>query len=198
LDDQSGLGLFYTGNNPLNPLSGYASSDFDRTHVFLVNYSYTTPRVTHSKALGEVVNGWTVGGQTVAQSGQPYSVYDFSGSVGSLYYASFAEIVNPVVSLAPGVTPRQAELQGTTGVNPGKPVLNAASFFPPYLQPGQDGVPPCDPSGKCDTGESVYGYTGRNTFRGPFGIRFDMTAGKQFDLNDRFKLKFSADAFNMF
>ena len=33
LDEQSGLGLFYNGNNPLNLRSGYGSSDFDRTHV---------------------------------------------------------------------------------------------------------------------------------------------------------------------
>ena len=46
LDEQSGLGLFFTGNNPLNPKSNYASADFDQTHVFLINYSYTLPQVT--------------------------------------------------------------------------------------------------------------------------------------------------------
>ena len=86
LDEQSGLGLFFTGNNPLVPKANYASSDFDQTHVFLVNYSYTIPNLVKSKALGEAVNGWIIGGQTVAQSGQPYSVYDYSGSVGSLYF----------------------------------------------------------------------------------------------------------------
>ena len=38
LDEQSGLGLFYSGNNPLNLRSGYGPSDFDRTHVFSLNY----------------------------------------------------------------------------------------------------------------------------------------------------------------
>ena len=76
LDEQSGLGLFFTGNNPLVPRSNYASSDFDQTHVFLVNYSYQIPNVTKSKLLGEFVNGWIISGQTVAESGQPYSVYD--------------------------------------------------------------------------------------------------------------------------
>ena len=85
LDEQSGLGLFFTGNNPLNLKANYASSDFDQTHVFLINYSYTTPKLVQSEALGKAVNGWTIGGVTVAQSGQPYSVYDFSGSVASLY-----------------------------------------------------------------------------------------------------------------
>ena len=88
LDEQSALGLFFTGNNPISPRSSYASSDFDQTHVFLVNYSYAIPKVTSNKALGNFLNGWIIGGQTVAQSGQPYSVYDFSGSVGSLYFGT--------------------------------------------------------------------------------------------------------------
>ncbi len=198
LDEQSGLGLFYTGNNPLDPKSGYGTSDFDRTHVFLVNYSYALPKVTSDKALGEVVNGWTIGGQAVAQSGQPYSVYDYSGSIGGIYYGTFVEINNPIVPLTPGTTVQQAQLQGTTGVNAGKPVLNVGSFLPQFLAPGQDGVPPCDSKGVCDTGESVYGTLGRNTFRGPFGVRFDMTLGKQFDISETMKLRFSFDAFNMF
>jgi len=198
LDEQSGLGLFYTGNNPLQPSTGYASSDFDRTHVFLVNYSYRVPKLTTNKGLGTVINGWVLGGQTVAQSGQPFSVYDYSGSVASLYYSSNAEIINPIVPLGTGITARQAQLQSTTGVNPSTPYLNASAFQPQYLQPGQDGVPPCDSKGNCDTGESVFGTTGRNLFRGPFGVRFDMTLGKSFDLSERFKLRFNANAYNVF
>ena len=198
LDDQSGLGLFYTGNNPLAPTTGYGTSDFDRTHVFLVNYSYATPKVTSNKGLGILLNGSNSGGQTVAQSGQPYSVYDYSGSVGGIYYASFVEINNPIVPLVPGTTVQQAELQGTTGVNPGRPVLNVSSFLPQFLQPGQDGVPPCDSKGVCDNGESLFSNLGRNTFRGPFGIRFDTTLGKQFQLNERMKLRFDFNAYNVF
>ena len=197
LDEQSGLGLFFTGNNPLTPKSSYGSSDFDRTHVFLINYSYTIPKVTSNKLLGGFVNGWIIGGQTVAQSGQPYSIYDYSGSVASQYLGTSDYIGNPIVPLKPGVTVQQAQLQGTTGVNAGKPVLNVNDFAPQFLAPGQDGVPPCDASG-CDLYESLYGTSGRNIFRGPFGVRFDMTIGKEFVLNDRFRLRFNADAFNIF
>ena len=128
LDEQSGLGLFFTGNNPLNLRSNYASADFDQTHVFLINYSYTIPNFVKNEALGKAVNGWTIGGQTVAQSGQPYSVYDYSGSVGSLYYGTSDYITNPIVPLIPGVTPKQAELQGTLGVNAGNPVAQFQRF----------------------------------------------------------------------
>jgi Carboxypeptidase regulatory-like domain/TonB dependent receptor len=197
LDEQSGLGLFVTGNNPVVPRQNYATADFDQTHVFLLNYSYTIPGMAKTKALGELINGWIIGGQTVAQSGQPYSVYDFSGSVASLYFGTDDEIGNPIVPLAPGVTAKQAELQGTTGVNAGKPVLNSSDFLPQFLAPGTYGVPPCDASG-CDDFESLYGDTGRNIFRGPFQTRFDVSLAKLFPINERFQLRFEADAFNIF
>ena len=197
LDEQSGLGLFFTGNNPLNLRANYASSDFDQTHVFLITYSYTTPKLVRSEALGKAVNGWTIGGVTVAQSGQPYSVYDFSGSVASLYLGTSDFIGNPIVPLVPGVTPKQAELQGTLGVNAGKPVLNAADFAPQFVAPGTNGVPACDSSG-CDSFESLYGNSGRNIFRAPFQVRFDMSLAKAFPIKDRFQLRFELDAFNIF
>jgi hypothetical protein len=192
LDEQSGLGLFFTGNNPLYPRSNYASADFDQTHVFLVNYSYTLPKVTSNKAFGAVVNGWTLGGQTVAESGQPYSVYDYSGSIASLYFGTDDEIGNPIVPLKAGVTASQAQLQGTTGVNAGKPVLNANDFAPTFVAPGIYGVP------AGDTYESIYGDAGRNLFRGPFQVRFDMDLAKEFALSERFRLRFNFDAFNVF
>ena len=197
LDEQSGLGLFMTGNNPLVPKGSYASSDFDQTHVLLVNYSYTLPGTAQSKALGRLVNGWILGGQTVLQSGQPYAVYDYSGSVAGIYYGTYDENSNPVVPLVSGVSYKQAQLQGTHGVNAGKPVLNPNDFLPQFLAPGQDGVPPCDATG-CDLYESAFGTAGRNTFRGPFQVRFDMSLAKEFSFKERYRLRFEADAFNIF
>jgi hypothetical protein len=197
LDEQSGLGLFFTGNNPLDLKSNYGSADFDQTHVFLVNYSYTLPSFTKNKAVGAFVNGWRLGGQTVAQSGQPYSVYDYSGSVGSLYFGTDDEIGNPIVPLKAGVSAPQAELQGTTGVNAGKPVLNANDFAPVFVAPGTYGVPACDTSG-CDTYESIYGSAGRNLFRGPFQVRFDMSLAKEFSITERVRARLNFDVFNVF
>ena len=82
-----------------------------------------------------MVNGWTIGGQTVAQSGQPYSVYDYSGSVGSLYFGTDVYIENPIVPLASGVTSKQAQLQGTTGVNAGQAGGGCSPIFTRSLLP---------------------------------------------------------------
>jgi Carboxypeptidase regulatory-like domain/TonB dependent receptor len=188
----SGAGLFFTGNNTMNLPQSYASSDFDQTHVFLINLTYVIPTFHMDKALSAVLNGWTVGSQIVAQSGQPYSIYDFSGSQASIYYSSNDEITNPIIGLVPGVTAKQAELQGTTGVNAAKPVLNVADFAPQYLAPGQDGVP------AGDIYESAFANIGRNTFRGPFQSTVDVSIGKYFQITERMRLRFSADAFNLF
>ncbi len=192
LDEQSGLGLFFTGNNAVSPRSNYASSDFDQTHVFLINYSYQLPHLTANRTLGYFVNGWMLGGQSVAQSGQPYSVYDYSGSVGSLYFGTDDELTNPIVPLLPGVTAKQAELQGTTGVNAGKPVLNANDFSPQFVAPGTYGVP------AGDVYESLFGWSGRNLFRGPFQFDFDMTVAKELVVHEKYRLRLNLNAFNLF
>lgn len=196
LDEQSASTVYNTGNNPNSPRGSYASADFDQPNVFIVNYSYSFPRINVSRVAGKALNGWTLAGQSVAQSGTPYSVYDYSGSVGSLYFGSdIAE--NPIVPLSPGVSAKQARLQGTIGVNPNKPVINMNDFRPPFVTPGTDGVPPCDAAG-CDVYESTFGSTGRNMFRAPFQTRFDLSLAKSLALTERCALRFNADAFNAF
>jgi len=102
------------------------------------------------------------------------------------------------------VTPGQAELQGTTGVNAGRPVLDQTKFAVPFLQPGQMGVPPCGPTTTsstanfCDMVETGFGNSGRNLFRGPFQSRFDFSVTKETKLTERFSLKYSAQFFNIF
>lgn len=191
LDEQSGLGLFFTGNDPLNPHSAYASSDFDRTHVLTVSYLYAFPKF--SKATGfrdKVENGWGLSGITVAQSGQPYSIYDFSGGVASIFYGTNNFIGNPIVPLLPGQTAASAQ-QVPPGSDPTVRV-NIGAFGLPLIAAGQMGVP------AGDTFETGYGTTGRNIFRAPFQVRFDMSLFKETKLNERFALRFDAEAFNIF
>jgi hypothetical protein len=203
LDEQSGLGLFFTGNDPTNLKSAYGNSDFDRTHVFTVSYLYQFPTIaTATGWMKQVVNGWGMNGVTTLQSGQPYSVNDFSGGAASIYWGGGNNaITNPIVPIGgAGSTTKNPFLQGTTGVNALKPVLNPAAFGPPTpLAPGTNGVPPCDPStGACDYFETPYATGGRNVFRGPFQARFDFGIFKEFKLNERFSLKYDAQFFNIF
>jgi Carboxypeptidase regulatory-like domain len=203
LDEQSDLGLFFNGNDPLNPKSSYASSSFDRTHVLVVGYVWQTPNIIHSSSFaGKMINGWQFAGVTVAESGQPYDIIDFSGAVAGQSYSNFVEILDPVLGLAPGVTTQQVQLQGTTGVNPLLPVINVNQLAAPAgFASGTNGVPACVVVGgatKCDNFETGFSNYGRNTFRGPFQARFDVALKKEFKVNERVSLMYEFDAFNIF
>ena len=202
LDEESGAQLFYNGNDPLRPRSGYGNSDFDRPHVFTVNVQYQLPNAGNLHGVAaQAINGWGLGGLVVAESGQPYSVVDFSGGAASLFYGGGQDqITNPIVPIGGvGTSATNPRLQGTLGVNPGNPVLNRNAFGVPLLAPGQDGVPPCDPTtGACDIYETSFGSTGRNIFRGPFQSRVDTTVFKNFRLTERFALRLDLQAFNLF
>jgi hypothetical protein len=194
LDMGSGLQLFYNGNNPLDPNSGYGSSGFDRTHVIAVSSLYALPKPVHSDHSigGILLNGWQVSGVTTLESGTPYSIIDFTGGVGSLYYSVNDFITNPIVPLGPGATSQSVQLQGTTGLNAGKPVLNSAGFTVPLLQPGTNGIP------AGDNFETGFGAGGRNIFRSPFQPQVNFTLMKDFKLSERFTLNYRCDVFNMF
>ena len=84
LDEQSDIGIFFTGDNPNNLRDSYASADFDRTNVFSVNFEARCSELSQSSipSLSYVTNGWNLTGVGIAQSGEPYSLYEFYGAVG--------------------------------------------------------------------------------------------------------------------
>jgi len=192
-DEQSDMGLFYNGNNPLNLRSGYALSDFDRKHVLNFTYTYEVPKFFSSASLkGKIADGWALSGLTVIQSGQPYSVVDYSGAVGSVFYGVNDGITNPVVPLA-GCTPKQA-VTGASGVNPLIPALNANCFGLPLLAPGalNGAIPSNDPY---ETNFISHGQ--RNIFRQPRQMRADMSILKSLTITERYALKYRFDVFNL-
>jgi hypothetical protein len=212
LDEGSGLGagLFFNGNDPLKPRTAYSSSDFDRTHVLTISYAYLLPTLKNATGfLNAAVNGWGIQGVTVAQSGGPFSVIDFSGTAASIFFSADDFITNPILPLASGTSPKRAVQGGkdssfTSGPFAGVrvPYINPNDFSIPFLVPGESGVPPCGPTTgggtACDTNETGYGGNGRNIFRAPFQTRFDISMFKSWKVTERFGLKFQADAFNIF
>ena len=192
-DEQSAMGLFYNGNNPLDLRSGYGLSDFDRKHVFNFTYTYQLPKFFSASSLkGKIVNGWAISGLTVIQSGQPYSIVDYSGAVGSIFYGVNDGITNPVVPLS-GCTPKQA-LTGASGATPGAPALKPECFGLPLLSPGglNGAIPANDPY---ETSFIDHGQ--RNIFRQAWQRRADISIGKDTQLTERFSLKYRMDIFNV-
>jgi hypothetical protein len=192
LDEHSGIGLFYNGNNPLNLRDAYGSADFDRTHVLNFNYVFKLPDLAKKHTLvGAVGNGWSLVGLTVLQSGQPYSVIDFTGAVGSIYYSTNNGITNPIVPLAPGCTPQNAKT-GLSGAF-GDAALKASCFSVPILAPGalNGAVPANDPF------ETNFTHGQRNIFRQAFQKRADASFIKTMDITDRYHLKYTFDVYNL-
>jgi Carboxypeptidase regulatory-like domain/TonB dependent receptor len=199
LDEQSGLGLFYNGNNPLNLRDGYASADFDRTHVINFNYVFRLPDFVHSHNIASYfTNGWSLVGLTVLQSGQPYSVIDFSGAVGSIYYGVSNGITNPIVPLAAGCTAKNAKTGDSGAFNdPSKPSLGAAlkssCFTIPSLPAGglNNAVPTSDPY------ETSFTTGQRNIFRQAFQRRADASLMKMTKFTERYSLNYTFDVYNL-
>jgi hypothetical protein len=208
LDEQSALGLFYNGNNPLDIRNAYGSSDFDRTHVVNIDYHYELPKFYPTTTWeGKVADGWAVQGLVVVQSGQPYSMVDYSGAVGSIFYGISDGITNPIVPLAPGCTPQNA-LTGANGATPGVPALKPNCFTVPILNPGDlnGAIPgpsvgsPSNPTGANPAGdvfETNFTSGQRNIFRQPWQSRADLSVIKTTQLTERFSLKYSFDVYNL-
>ena len=212
LDEQSDIGLFYTGSNALNLRSGYGSADFDRTHVFNANFGYKIPSPYGEHTLvGKFTAGWKLNGLITLMSGQPYSVIDFSGAVGSIYFSSYDGITNPVVPLAAGVSPKQA-MTGKSGAfldaggNP-IPALDSTKFTLPLLTPsgtvtaadtaayGIPGITADAPNG--DPYETTFTTGQRNIFRQSAQKRADISLVKVLQFKDRYNLRYTFDVFNL-
>ncbi len=197
-DEQSGLGLFYNGNNPTNLRSGYGSADFDRTHVLNFTYSYTLPKfLPESTLAGKALDSWAIHGLAIIQSGQPYSIIDYSGAVGSIFYSTFNGITNPIVPLnyAAGCNRKNA-LTGANGAfyNPTTQTgaaLKASCFTLPLIPVGTMGVPAGDPF------ETNFTTGQRNIFRQSWQRRADASLTKELPIHNQFKLTYDFDVYNL-
>jgi hypothetical protein len=192
LDEQSGMGLFFNGNNPSDLRSAYGSSDFDRTHIFNFSYSYALPKFYSASSLkGKFADGWEIDGSAVIQSGQPYSIIDYTGAVGSIFFSVYDGITNPIVPLAPGCTAKNA-LTGASGAF-ATPALTSSCFTLPLLSPGDLGgaIPPGD------TFETNFTTGQRNIFRQAWQKSAQISFVKLTQLTERYSLKYSFDVFNL-
>ncbi|MFZ1006334.1 MAG: hypothetical protein WAN65_05835, partial [Candidatus Sulfotelmatobacter sp.] len=161
-------------------------------------YTYELPKFFSATSIkGRIADGWSLSGLTVIQSGQPYSVVDYSGAVGSIFYGVNDGITNPIVPLN-GCTPQQA-VTGASGTNaifgePNTYALNANCFGIPLLAPGAlDGaIPSNDPY---ETNFIDHGQ--RNIFRQTWQKRADLSLVKMTQITERTSLRYSFDVYNL-
>jgi hypothetical protein len=205
LDEQSDIGLFFTGNNPNNLRSSYASSDFDRTHAFTANFQALLPNLAGKNTLESYfTNDWSLTGIGVVQSGEPYSLYEYYGAVGSAYFGDFPTLLNPVLPIK---DPKSVKATGYTG-NSGKfrgaggsyiPTVDPSQIAINYLAPGEKGIPISTGNDPQDIYETDFAPGNqRNIFRQPLQKRLDISVRKSFQINNRFTMQYNFDVYNAF
>ncbi|HUB17095.1 MAG TPA: carboxypeptidase regulatory-like domain-containing protein [Acidobacteriaceae bacterium] len=221
LDEQSDVGLFFTGDNPSDLRESYASADFDQTHTLSFNWLLQSPKLVKSNNwVSHIANDWSLLGITTLDSGQPYSVYDYSGSAGGIYFGGNIELANPIVPIKAGINPKAVATghsgaytygtpNGKGGTNANYvPALNADDFYIPLIGQGQSGVPPCDatteggnagPGGGplCDVYETNFVSGQRNIFRQSFQKQANMALQKDVHFRERYDLYYQFEVFNV-
>jgi Carboxypeptidase regulatory-like domain len=202
LDEQSDIGLFFTGDNPNDLRSSYASSDFDRTHIFSANFLVNTPNIAKAHSLlSYATNDWHLTGIGIIQSGQPYSLYEFYGAVGSIYFGDYPTLLNPVLPIHDASNPKRA-LTGNKGSVRGVggsyiPTIDPSEIDIHYLNPGDKGIPVSTGTDPQDIYETDFAPGQRNLFRQSAQKRLDISARKEFQFSERFRFQYEFNAFNI-
>ena len=208
LDEQSDIGLFFTGDNPNRLRDSWASSDFDRTHVFVANFQVDVPNAIKSNNVASYfTNDWHFTGIGTLQSGEPFSLYEFYGAVGSITFGNFPTLMNPILGIKDPTHPKSA-LTGNKGSfrGPGGsyiPTIDPSQIAIQYLAPGTNGIPESntpesiangDPS---DIYETAFNTGQRNIFRQSPQKRLDLSLRKGFRITEKIKAQFELNAFNL-
>jgi len=202
LDEQSDIGLFFTGDNPKRLRDSWASSDFDRTHVFTANFQVDVPNAIKVHNLASYfTNDWHLTGIGILQSGEPWSLYEFYGAVGSINFGNFPTLMNPVLGIKDPKHPKSA-LTGNSGRfrDPGGnyiPYVDPSQIAISYLQPGDEGIPVSKGSDPSDIYETAFNVGQRNIFRQAPQKRLDVSLRKGFKITEKTRAQFEFNAFNL-
>jgi hypothetical protein len=142
-------------------------------------------------------------GITTLQSGQPYSLYEYNGAVGSIYFGNYPTLANPVLGIKNGSHPSSAktgaqgtQLSGNTAA-PYIPLINNNQLNVNLLQPGQKGIPACNTNEPCDYFETDFTPGQRNIFRQSFQKDADVSFQKITRITERISTRYTFDVFNI-
>jgi Carboxypeptidase regulatory-like domain len=163
-------------NNSTNPDDNKGPSNFDVRNRLVWSVTYDFPKWERVGKLGE---GWQMSGILTVMSGHPFSLNyafedDFSGS-GEFF--DRPDVVAPI---------------HYNYSNPSQ-FLDLTSFATPCtMQAPFDGF-----ADSCVPGTRHFGDEGRNSLLGPNYRNFDFAISKMTSINDRLKVQFRADFYNL-
>ena len=163
-------------NDSTNANGNKGNSNFDTRNRFVITSTYDIPKVEALKKFGE---GWSLSGVLTVMSGHPFSLnYFFEGDYdGSGEGFGRPDVIAPV------------------HYNYGNPAnfLDLTSFTVPCTL---DGVGTADTN--CIPGTRHFGDEGRNSLMGPNDRNLDFAISKMTPINERLKVQFRTDFYNLF
>src|SRR5438876_6088398 len=147
----------------LNPSRDWGPSSFDARHNLVLTSTYPFPFSFQQKAVGMILEGWTVNGVGTFRTGEP-----FTARVGSNRSADGDRWAPDRPNLNPGFSSNP-----TSGVTAGCPGVAAGQKL---------GTPDLyyDPCAFSRPAPGTYGNLGRNTLTGPGFYNVDFSADKVF------------------
>ncbi|OFV97502.1 MAG: hypothetical protein A3F68_03825 [Acidobacteria bacterium RIFCSPLOWO2_12_FULL_54_10] len=166
--------------DPEDRARDWGLSDFDSRHNVVLNFSYPVPFRASSKALGAVVNGWTLDGIGTFTAGLPFTAR-LASSVSRNLANNFAE--RPDLKPGASQNPNQGTSVGCAGIPAGQKLRTADRFY--------------DPCSFSLPELGTYGYLGRNTIIGPGVANVDLSLEKRFQLREQVNVTFRAEVFNL-
>jgi Carboxypeptidase regulatory-like domain/TonB dependent receptor len=204
LDEQSDIGLFFTGNNPKNLRDSWSSSDFDRTNVFVANFQVDIPNmIKESNFASYILNDWHFTGIATLQGGEPYSLYEFYGAVGSINFGNFPTLMNPVLGIKDPKHPKTALTGNKGSFRTGGaeanyiPAIDPSQVAISYLAPGTNGIPISTGDDPSDIYQTAFNTGQRNIFRQGGQKRLDLSYRKGFKITEKIKAQYELNVFNL-
>ena len=105
------------------------------------------------------------------QSGEPYSLYEFYGAVGSINFGNFPTLMNPVLGIKDPKHPKTALTGNKGSFRAGGaeanyiPALDPSQIAITYLAPGTNGIPVSTGDDPSDVYQTAFNTGQRNIFR---------------------------------
>jgi len=176
MDPTTGGGNGFDLDPVTNPYLGWRAdmgpSIFDRRNVAFVSFVYDIPlfRDASNHLAKSTLGGWQLSGIITAESGAPIDITVNGGTAASLFS---------------DVTVRPNAVGAISYPHKANEWFNPA----PFLQAGS--LP------TCATGPDCFGNLGHDALRGPGRDNWNMSLFKNFVFNERARLEFRVDAFNI-
>ena len=202
-NDTGGGGEVLGYTDPFNHALDHGNSDFDQRHRLTAGISYNLPTLAHSSELVKsVLGGWTLGTTFVAETGNPYTIFDCG------YVATVCVRASFLNGKAPGNSKTLVDISGTYGPN-----TYSYKALPDYTISSVTGLPvnyneQINPiTGTSDTpivgtnsatGGFVAGMDSRNRYYGPGFWDEDAKLSKDIKFHERYGLNLSATFINVY